>query len=270
MPVLRRKWFQILASGLVFLYILEKTLMATHNLNYVPSVILLGSFLVPVTFVVYLYETLPDWEVPFPPIAICFLGGGVVGTVIAGSLEFDVIRTLDVLPTLMIGIIEEGAKLIFPLAFYFIGRYRSEAAGILLGTSCAMGFAALETMGYSFVTLLRSNGNLLTLDSLLFVRGVLSPAEHAAWTGIVCAALWRERERAGRALANGKVIGAFITAVLLHSFWDVFNLMGGDDSFLGFLVVEGTSMCIVVISLTLFSRRVREAKILSTRQLQSL
>jgi protease PrsW len=76
-----------------------------------------------------------------------------------------------------------------PLVFYFIGRYRSEASGILLGIASAMGFAALETMGYGFVTLLASRGNLALLEEALLARGLASPAGHAAWTGLVCAVL---------------------------------------------------------------------------------
>ena len=64
--VLRRPWLQIFVGGLVLLYLLERTLLATQSLNYVPSVLLLGAFLVPVTFVTYLYERLPQWEVPLP------------------------------------------------------------------------------------------------------------------------------------------------------------------------------------------------------------
>jgi RsiW-degrading membrane proteinase PrsW (M82 family) len=90
MGVLRWRWFQIFTSGLILLYLVERTLVATSNPNYVPSVILLGSFLVPVTFVTYLYERLPNWDVPLSAMAVCFLWGGVLGTVVAGTLEYDV------------------------------------------------------------------------------------------------------------------------------------------------------------------------------------
>jgi RsiW-degrading membrane proteinase PrsW (M82 family) len=172
--VLTRRWFQIFAGGLVLLYLLERTLLATQSLNYVPSVLLLGAFLVPATFVTYLYERLPQWEVPLPPLAVCFFWGGALGTVVAESLEYDLLRSLGVLALLGVGLIEEGA-------------------GIVLGVSTAMGFAALETMGYGFMTLLQSQGNLVTLDEVLLARGLMSPAGHAAWTGLVCAVLWRER-----------------------------------------------------------------------------
>jgi hypothetical protein len=128
--LLRRRWVQIFVSGSILLFLVERTLVATSNPNYVPSVILLGAFLVPITFVTYLYERMPGWEVPLPALAICFLWGGVLGTVVAGTLEYDVARALGFLPKLAIGLIEEGAKLIVPLnIFYFVGRYRSEAAG---------------------------------------------------------------------------------------------------------------------------------------------
>jgi RsiW-degrading membrane proteinase PrsW (M82 family) len=103
-------------------------------------------------------------------------------------------RALGFLPKLGIGLIEESAKLIVPLIFYFVGRYRSEAAGIVLGVATAAGFAGLETMGYGFVSLLTSKDNLGVLDEVLLVRGLTSPAGHMAWAGLVCAVLWRETQ----------------------------------------------------------------------------
>jgi protease PrsW len=83
---------------------------------------------------------------------------------------------LGFLPTLGIGLIEESAKLIVPLVFYFIGRYRSEAAGIVLGVASGMGFAAFETMGYGFVSLVQSGGNIGIVDVVLLIRGLTAPA----------------------------------------------------------------------------------------------
>jgi RsiW-degrading membrane proteinase PrsW (M82 family) len=197
MRILKHGWLYIFLSGLVLIYLVERTLIATQNPNYIPSAILLGAFLMPVTFTAYLYERLPDWEVPLSPIAVCFVWGGVLGTVAAGALEYDMVRVLGFLPNLGIGLIEEGAKLIVPLVLYFVGRYRSEADGIILGVATAMGFAAFETMGYGLTSLLASQGNLGILDGLLLVRGLTSPVGHAAWTGLVCAVLWRERLKAG-------------------------------------------------------------------------
>jgi RsiW-degrading membrane proteinase PrsW (M82 family) len=255
---LRRHWFQIFLSGLVLLFLVERTLVATGDPNYVPSAILLGAFLVPVTFTTYLYERLPNWDVPLPAVAVCFIWGGVLGTVVAGTLEYDVMKTLGFLPKLGIGLIEESAKLILPLVFYFLGRYRSEAAGIVLGVATAAGFAALETMGYGFVSLLQSKGNLGILDEVLLVRGLSSPAGHMSWTGLVCAVLWRERLKVGHATLNWRVVGAFLIAVVLHALWDTFASVRS-ASFVEFLGVTFLSVLVALISLVLLIRRVREA-----------
>ena len=259
MQILRRRWFQIFVSGLLLLFLVEWTLVATGDPNYVPSAILLGAFLVPVTFVTYLYERLPNWDVPLPPVAICFIYGGVLGTVVAGNLEYDLMRTLGFLPKVGIGVIEESAKLILPLLFYFLGRYRSEAAGIVLGVATAAGFAGLETMGYGFVSLLGAKGNLGVLDEVLLVRGLTSPAGHIAWTGLVCAVLWRERLKAAHATFNWRVGGAFVTAVILHALWDTFASMKS-STLVGFLSIEVITLLLAIISLTLLIRLVREAR----------
>jgi protease PrsW len=259
MKILRRHWLQIFASGLLLLYLVERTLISTGDPNYVPSALLLGAFLVPITFTTYLYERLPDWEVPLPPVAICFIWGGVLGTVVAGTLEYDVMRSLGFLPKLGIGLIEEGAKLILPLLFYFLGRYRSEAAGIVLGVATAMGFAALETMGYGFTSLLASHGNVGVLDGVLLIRGLMSPAGHAAWTGLVCAVLWRERLKAGHATLNWRVGGAVATAIILHASWDTFASVRSLP-LVGFLGINFVSLLIALVSMTLLIRRVREAR----------
>jgi RsiW-degrading membrane proteinase PrsW (M82 family) len=262
--LVRRWWFQIFVVGLVLLFLVERVLVSTQDPLYISSVILLGSFLVPVTFVTYLYGRLPDWDVPLPALAACFVWGGTIGFIAAGTFEYDLLGRMGLVSLLGIGLIEESAKLIFPLIFYFLGRYRSEADGIILGVSTAMGFAALETMGYSFVAFLQSQGDLGVLNGVLLIRGLLSPAEHGAWTGLVCAVLFRERLRAGHAVLNWRIAGAFLTAVVLHALWDTFNSLSGP--ILVYFVTILLSLVVAVVSLTLLIRRVHEASRTLPRQ----
>jgi hypothetical protein len=42
-------------------------------------------------------------------------------------------------------------------------------------------------MGYGFTTLLRSHGDLPYVEAVLLIRGLASPAGHAAWTGLAAA-----------------------------------------------------------------------------------
>src|ERR671929_167011 len=69
-------------------------------------------------------------------------------------------------------------------------RHRHPADGLLLGVACGAGFAVLETMGYAFVVLVQSGGDVGAVQQVLFLRGVLSPAAHMAWTGLAAAALF--------------------------------------------------------------------------------
>jgi hypothetical protein len=53
---LQRPWLQILLIGTVLFVALTRVTVDTHNVNLVPSVIVLGSFLIPLAFVMYVYE----------------------------------------------------------------------------------------------------------------------------------------------------------------------------------------------------------------------
>jgi RsiW-degrading membrane proteinase PrsW (M82 family) len=121
-----------------------------------------------------------------------------------------------------------------------------------------MGFAALESIGYGFRALTLSHGSIGTVEATLLVRGLMSPAGHAAWTGLVCAVAWRERERAGRPVLNAWVVMAFSAAVVLHALWDVFNSLTG-PSLLEAVGVELFSLGIAILSLALLLWLVREA-----------
>ena len=99
--------------------------------------------------------------------------GRGVGHGPCGGAEYEVARALGLLPKLLIGLIEESAKLIVPLVFYFVGRYRGHS----LGCCYRGGPRESETMGYGFVSSLSSKGNLGSWIGTL-VRGLTSPAGH--------------------------------------------------------------------------------------------
>ncbi len=262
LDIVQRRWFQTLISGLVLFYVVQWVLIGTQNLNFMPTLLLLGAFLTPVAFVTYVYERQPIRNVPLATVAICFFWGGAVGAVVAGLLEYETLRRLNVLSLFEVAVIEEAAKLIFPAAIFLRGRYRLESEGLLFGVAAGMGFAALETMGYGFVALLSSRGDLGALDATLLARGLLAPAGHAAWTGLVCAVAWRERERAGHPVLNGAVVGAFAAAVLLHGLWDSFNFLAAASGRFPLiaLVAQLLSLAVALASLGLLIRRLREAR----------
>jgi len=257
--VARRAWFQVLVTGTALFLIVHGAFLRTDNPNFVPTLLFLGAFVIPTSFVLYVYEREPARDIPLAMLAVCFLWGGVVATVAAGLLEYQTLRALGPLQLFGVGFIEESTKLFLPVIL-FIGaaRYRSEAHGLVFGVAAGMGFAALESMGYGFTTLMQSQGDIRDAESLLMVRGLLSPAGHAAWTGLVCAVLWRERQKAGRFVLNPAVLGAFAAAVLLHALWDIFDSLTG-PTFIDAAGIEILSVGVALVSLRLLFHMVSEA-----------
>jgi RsiW-degrading membrane proteinase PrsW (M82 family) len=254
-----RPWVQIIIAGIVLFIGTEQALTVTSNPNFFPTVLLVGAFTVPIAFVVYFFEHVRDRDISPILLTTCFTVGGVIGLIVAGFLEYGTLRGLSVFGLVGVGFIEEAAKMIFPVAMYIAWRYRHEADGLLFGIAAGMGFAALETMGYGLVSFVQSNGDITTLIQVLVLRGFLSPAGHAAWTGFLCAVLWRERERRGRVTINWQVIGAYLLAVVLHIVWDVINSFTSHTSG-EFIILLIANLVVAGISLTLVLRRYFEAR----------
>jgi RsiW-degrading membrane proteinase PrsW (M82 family) len=207
----RWAWVLVLVGGVVLFEIVRRVLIKTQNPNLVPSLILLGAAVAPATFVVFILGRRLPYDI----------SGGVIGVVTAGFLEYDTLRDLGVLPLVAVGFIEEAAKLIVP-AILLIGlhRYRLPSDGLLIGVAAGAGFAALETMGYAFVTLISSRGSLTAVDDVLVLRGLLSPAAHMAWTGLTATALWYAAAHKWNVGAVWRFIAVFLLAVALHTTWD--------------------------------------------------
>jgi protease PrsW len=211
---LRTTWLRTLLGGAALYALVTVAARSTDNIHLLPVVLLLGSLLVPVTFVIYLFERLSVQPAALPAAAVCFAAGGSVGVAAAAILEYQTLRDLGTLPMLAVGVIEESVKLAVPLWLLARGRFRAPRDGLLFGVASGMGFAALETMGYGLVALIQSQGRIGPAEDLLLIRALMAPVGHAAWTGLVCAMLWR------RPLSWPAIAAAFTAAVLLHASWD--------------------------------------------------
>jgi RsiW-degrading membrane proteinase PrsW (M82 family) len=214
----------VLLAGIALFAADQQAIMLTGNLNLLPSLLLFGTLLVPAPFVIWLDGRRPDYQLPISVLLICGLLGGALGTVAASILESGSARRFGgTLPTLLIGLIEESAKLMVPIIVLVISRDRAiPADGLLVGVAVGAGFAVLETLGYGFVTLLATHGDLVATESLLLIRGVLSPAAHIAWTGLAAAALWHARARGWRPSAVAAAVGTFALVVVMHAIWDTY------------------------------------------------
>jgi hypothetical protein len=61
---MNQRWFQVLVIGAILFFGTEQALKFTNNINFVPTVILIGAFLVPVTMVTYFYSQSKSWIKP--------------------------------------------------------------------------------------------------------------------------------------------------------------------------------------------------------------
>ena len=116
-----------------------------------------------------------------------------------------------------VGPVEEGTKLLVPVALYLIGRYRNPRAGVAVGLAAGFGFAIAETTTYA-VTLplggapdpctgaeLPAPEPLASLFGQVYRIALVSPL-HWLWTGIAVAVLWRQWHLHGLRV-NGPVLG---------------------------------------------------------------
>src|SRR3954466_11239503 len=222
--VRRWSWLAVLVVGGVLFELIRQGIVETGNPHLVPALILLGAAVIPSAFVSFIAGRRLVFAVSSGTVLLTGLVGGVIGVVTAGVLEYDTLRRLGTLPMLGVGLIEEFAKLIVPAAMLLVvRRNRHPADGLLLGVASGAGFAVLETMGYAFVVLIQSRGNLAVVDDVLFSRGILSPAAHMAWTGLAAAALWDAGAHRFRGSSVARFVGAFAAVVVLHSVWGTFG-----------------------------------------------
>jgi RsiW-degrading membrane proteinase PrsW (M82 family) len=218
----RWSWVLVLIGGAALYEFIRRAIADTGNPNLLPSLILLGAAVVPTAFVTFIAGRRLVFGAGAGTVLLTALVGGVIGVVTAGVLEYNTLQRLGTLPMLAVGVIEETAKLIVPaVVLLAVRRNRHPADGLLLGVACGAGFAVLETMGYAFVVLVQSRGDLQVVDDLLFLRGILSPAAHMAWTGLAAAALWQAAAQRWHAGALGRVALTFVVVVALHTAWDL-------------------------------------------------
>jgi RsiW-degrading membrane proteinase PrsW (M82 family) len=213
-------WVRIFVGGLVLWAATVLVTFATSNTNLIPTIILVGSFLIPVAFVAYAFSR-ADQVITAQRVVTAFVYGGVLGVLGASTLEAAFLRQPSGLGYVGIGLIEEAVKLgALWLLARRLPRY-TPRDGMVLGAAVGFGFAAFESAGYAFNALFTSSGlslwNLVETEAL---RGILTPVGHGLWTAILGGALFATAARRGRVRLSGAVLGWYAVVVLLHALWD--------------------------------------------------
>lgn len=212
-------WWRILLGCLAAFVIGILLLLLTGNPNLFPTVVNLGNLMVPAACVSFFYERRHLSQLSISTTVLGFLYGGLLGVFAASILEPIFIHGLSLPNAFLVGLIEEFAKMLGVLVIAHRRQHGEEIDGLILGVAAGMGFATLESMGYAFTAFLRSHGSLSVTVAITLLRGLLSPVGHGTWTALFVSVLFRE-SAGTRYRINLKVLGAFLTVVILHGLWD--------------------------------------------------
>jgi RsiW-degrading membrane proteinase PrsW (M82 family) len=194
----------------------------------IPTVVLLGSFLVPATAVIWYLDHYRS-DVVTPSLAArAFIVGGTIGVIAASVLE-AVLLGGGLLLFLGVGLIEEFVKLLgLVLVARGLQRY-TVRDGIVLGAAVGFGFAALESSGYAFNSLFVREGHsvVLSLGGLVsteVLRGILAPLGHGLWTAFLGGAVFAA-SKSGRLRMGWGVLASYLLVAVMHGLWDGMSLI---------------------------------------------
>jgi protease PrsW len=218
-------WWKALIGGVALWLVTAAVTYTTQNTNLVPTVILLGSFLVPFCVVLFVVERAKG-SLDTLWLFVAFFVGGIFGVLGASILESRLLAP-SVWVFVGVGAIEELVK---GVVFLVVGARivrKTGLTGALLGAVVGAGFAAFESAGYAFNAGLSrwSNIDLTALLETEAVRGLLTPVGHVLWTAILGAAIFRAASPAGRYRFTGGVVLAYAVVLALHALWDSMSII---------------------------------------------
>ncbi len=193
-----------------------------QNLNCLPGLIIIGSFAIPLTVVIFYFEMNVPHNVSFYQVFRAILLGGILSLIV--TLFWDgVVAGAIRLP--LPGIIEEIGKSSVLLLFVRNPKYRWTLNGLLLGGAIGAGFAGFESAGYALQALLGGHADpAAAVQQSIFLRGVLAPGGHVAWTALEGAALWKvkgDRPFTWAMVQDIRFLRVLGLSMVLHTVWDI-------------------------------------------------
>lgn len=232
-------WWKTLLGGLALWVMTVIITILTRNANLVPTLILVGSFLVPFSATLLAIQKTAGRINP-TRLLMAFFVGGIFGVLGASILEAKVSGDLSSL--LAAGFIEEAVKLAVVAFAATRIVHRTPALGAWLGAVVGAGFSAFESAGYALNSSITHGGiNLIALLQTEALRGLLSPVGHILWTAIAGAALFAvlgrldagrtahlaatvpgaRRHMSGRVALWVPMALTYLGVAVLHSAWDL-------------------------------------------------
>lgn len=215
----RRAWLRMFGVGLALWVACAVVTYLTGNPHLIPTLVMLGSFLVPMAFVSWAFEQRDSGELTAELVFRTFVLAGLLGVLGASVLEFYLLYPAWWM-YLGVGLIEEAVKL---AALAWLTRrlaVKTMRDGMILGASVGFGFAAFESAGYALTAMFTPQG--LSLEQLVtteLLRGLVAPVGHGLWTAILGGLLFAWSTRSHFVL-TGRLVLAYLGVSLLHALWD--------------------------------------------------
>ena len=211
-------WWKTLLGGFLLWVVTIIVTIATQNTNLVPTIILIGSFLVPFTVVLFVIERVTG-TISTMQLVTAFFVGGVLGVLGASLLESDLRPGAGLY--LLVGFVEELVKGVLLVVVGWRVRPKTARQGALLGATVGAGFSAFESAGYAFNAAITTRG--IDLSSLLqteVARAVLSPVGHVLWTAILGSVLFGVAHGRPTFRWAWQILVAYVVVAVLHGLWD--------------------------------------------------
>lgn len=218
-------YFKILVFFLIAYIPVRIGFISYGNANFLPAMVVLAAFAVPVTILIFFFEINIFRNIPFYKVMKYFVWGGGLSLILA-ILFFSLDINTDIstyFGALMVGLIEEVAKAAIVAAFLFKSKKSNYILnGLLIGAAVGAGFAAFETAGYILRYGLSSG--LETMLGVIKLRGFLAPGGHVAWAAIEGAGLMYVKgfEKLDKKHLNDKrFLLICLIPTVLHGIWDM-------------------------------------------------
>jgi RsiW-degrading membrane proteinase PrsW (M82 family) len=211
------RWLRFLVTGILLWLVSAVVLATTQNYILVPTVIVVGTFLVPMSIMIWAFDSARATALTVERLISASVVGGVLGIVAAVLMEYWFLSSTS--NYVEVGVFEEATKLAVLVGFSCGLQRYALRDGILLGAAVGFGFAALESSGYALYAFM--NGwSLTNLLGNELLRAATAPLGHGLWTGILGGVLFLgigSRRRLRAALLLG---GTYAFVVALHATWD--------------------------------------------------
>jgi RsiW-degrading membrane proteinase PrsW (M82 family) len=221
------RWWLVLPIGLVLWAATVADAFYTSNLILLPTIVLLGSFLVPVTAVVWYLDHDASPTLSPRRVVAAFILSGVLGALAASLLEYWLVFGPGLFGNLKVGLIEELVKGVLIVLFALGLRSYTTRDGMVLGATVGFGFASFESSGYALASLFVVQGShlFLSVPSVILtelIRGVLAPFGHGLWTAILGGVIFHGA-RNSHLRPTLAIVITYVGVSLLHAAFDSFG-----------------------------------------------